>query len=548
MQGVIYTRVSSDEQVKGTSLEYQEESCRKYCQERGVEVLAVFREEGVSAKTADRTELLRALEYCRKHRGHVQAFVFAKVDRFARNTEDHFYVRKLLQEYGVTLHSVSEPIGNSPTEKFVETVLAASSEFDNAVRKQRCTDGMLARLRQGIWPWKPPTGYRCMQTRKRGEKKTRPDPPAPETFPLIQRALREYAKGVIHSQAELARLLDEWGLARARGRRTTPQFVDRMLGTYLNFYAGFLLNPWTGERHQGLQTPMITTDQFCRIRLIRSGQAKVMARDRSNPLFPLRRTVLCGSCNRPLTGSCSRGRTRTYPYYHCSNHDCRLYGKVVGKDALEAAFAHYLDTVTPAPSQLRVFEATVLDLLEEMRRRTLSRAEGSAKFLADLDAKRKRICEMREDGSYTRELFQERLAEVDKEIAVVRSCVGTSQDGEDLDATLLSRALQVIASLRNQWLQLPPALKPRFQKIVLPGGIPYERSRGFGTANLGCIIELNRPSRGQKSQLVDLLRGSWNQLIETLKELKELMSEIPSTVSAHHNKENEADKGVRLAA
>ena len=33
MQAIIYTRVSSDEQVKGTSLDFQEELCNKYCKE-----------------------------------------------------------------------------------------------------------------------------------------------------------------------------------------------------------------------------------------------------------------------------------------------------------------------------------------------------------------------------------------------------------------------------------------------------------------------------------------------------------------------------------
>ena len=59
MKGIIYTRVSSDEQIKGTSLDFQEEICRNYCKDRGIEVLAVFREEGASAKSADRKEFLK---------------------------------------------------------------------------------------------------------------------------------------------------------------------------------------------------------------------------------------------------------------------------------------------------------------------------------------------------------------------------------------------------------------------------------------------------------------------------------------------------------
>ena len=50
MKGVIYTRVSSGEQVKGTSLEHQEDDCRKYCHDKGITVVKVFREKGESAK------------------------------------------------------------------------------------------------------------------------------------------------------------------------------------------------------------------------------------------------------------------------------------------------------------------------------------------------------------------------------------------------------------------------------------------------------------------------------------------------------------------
>lgn len=50
MKGIIYTRVSSDEQVDGTSLASQDEFCRKYCEQKGIEVVAAFREEGQSAK------------------------------------------------------------------------------------------------------------------------------------------------------------------------------------------------------------------------------------------------------------------------------------------------------------------------------------------------------------------------------------------------------------------------------------------------------------------------------------------------------------------
>jgi len=533
MKGIIYTRVSSDEQVKGTSLEFQEDLCRKYCEQRGIEIAAVFREEGETAKDLslnNRKKFLEALEFCRKNKGQFQAFVVLRVDRFARNTEDHFAVRKILMNYGTTLHSVTEPIGNKPAEKFIETVLAGAAEYDNAIRKQRCTDGMLARINQGIYPWKPPMGYKCLHFKKRGEKKTEPDPPDEQVFPLIQKALKEYAKG-FYSQTELAKLLDKWGLKTIRGRKTTAQTIDYILGKYLKFYAGIIANPWTGEEKEGLHKPMITKEEMYKIQLIRSGKGKSFVKhDRYNPLFPLRRTVICGFCKRPLTGSSPRGNGGRYSYYHCLNKDCPAYGKGIPKDVLEKEFLEYLRRITPKENFFEVFKETVLDLWQEKGKSFELEAQRYEKQLKMLQAKRKRIFEMREEGSYTKEEFLERKQEVENEIAMVKLSLSQSQiESFDIEG-VLNYAINFIRNLGRQWLDLSPQLRSRFQKLVFPEGIFYKKGFGFWNQKLGCIYAINQHFNGQKSSLVPLLRFNWNQIMEELKEWQELQR-VPTDAS-----------------
>jgi site-specific DNA recombinase len=530
MRGIIYTRVSSDEQVKGTSLRFQEDVCRKYCQEHGIEVVRVFSEEGESAKTADRTELLKALEYCRKNKGTLAAFVVAKVDRFARNTEDHFSVRKLLLEYGLTLHSVTEPIGNSPTEKFVETVLAASAEFDNAVRKQRCTDGMIARLSQGLWPWKPPTGYKCAQHKKRGEKKTVPDKPDERIFPIIQTTLREYATGTIRSQAEMARLLDQKGLYKYRRMRTRPQFVDRLLNDYLKFYAGILVNPWTGEEHQGQHQAMITTDVLLQIQLVRSGRLSTplgKKHNRFNPQFPLRRTVLCGSCSRQLTGGMSRGKSRLYAYYSCFNAECGMYKKGVRKDVLEKEFFDWLDTIILKATFMAALKASVLSDWEKKGAEYETEAKKTSHELAALEKRRQRIYDLREEGTYTKEVFRERIETVENQIALVRIAAKEAPlDQLDVEAAL-AYAEQFGRSVKRLWIDVSPELRPRFQRLVLPEGIGYVRNEGFRTPTLGLIFEMNRTSIADLSPVVDPAGNSLNSLVPYLRELLALKEILP---------------------
>jgi DNA invertase Pin-like site-specific DNA recombinase len=502
---VIYIRVSSAEQVEGTSLDDQETRCRRYCEEQGYEVLAIFREEGESAKSADRKKLLEAMEFCRKHKNTISAFVVWKVDRFARNTEDHFAVRKILLDYGTTLLSVTETIGNSPSEKLLETILAATSEFDNSIRKQRCTNGMIARIQQGIWPWKPPVGYACANHKKHGEKKTEPDKPNQEVFPLIQKVLKGFARQ-IYTQSDMARALAKTDFERLTGTRPTPQLAERLLNNHLAFYAGWLPNPWPdegGSLIRGKHQPMITDEEMETIRLIRSGRTINVVRNRNNPQFPLRRLLKCPSCGRCLTGSSPKGRKAYHAYYHCFNKECTLKNKMVRKEDVEKAFLVLLRHVTPTERFLKYFNHVVLtrwnSKIDELR----ADAKKHEDAIQEFAIRRKNVFEMREIGIYTQEQFTERLAEVENHIAVEKVMLSETRiDQYDIEAGA-EYCKQAIRDVVRQWLDLTPTLRTRFQKVVFPEGIAYDRKDGFGTVKLGRIYELYRQHPTPNSSLVD---------------------------------------------
>ncbi len=93
---VIYVRVSTKEQTENLSLSTQLKACEEYVRQ-GVEVLARFREEGESAKTIDRTELQKLLQFCRNNKGAVQFVVVFNLTRFARDKYDHFALRAHLK-------------------------------------------------------------------------------------------------------------------------------------------------------------------------------------------------------------------------------------------------------------------------------------------------------------------------------------------------------------------------------------------------------------------------------------------------------------------
>ena len=516
MKGIIYTRVSSDEQIKGTSLEFQEECCRNYCRNKNIEVVKIFSDKGESAKdlsSKNRKQFLEAIEFCRKNKSLIQAFVILRLDRFARNTLDHLTISKLLSDYGVTLHSVTEPISDGPSGKLIETILASTAEYDNAIRSQRSVGGMQTKINQGIYPWKPPVGYKCAQNKKHGEKKIQPDKPDEQAFPIVQKGLQMYAQELC-TLTDLVSLLDKWGLKSLRGgRKTTVQLVDKMLGKYLKFYAGVIHNPWTGEDVDGLHKPMITKEEMFQIQMIRQGKLRKIKHLKKNQDFPLRRAVLCACCSTPLTGSAPRGNGGRYYYYHCQNKYCSMYGKSIPKTELEVKFNDKLIEITPNDKFLALFRATVLDLWQENGKILEIDAKKYEKQLAALEAKKKRDYEMREDGSYTKEEFLERKREIENDIISVQISANEANVKKfDVEAAL-EYAIDFIGNLKNQWTNMALSLKyaqfqPRFQKLIFPKGISYQRDGKFGTTELGVIFKLNQHFLGadfsQNSTLVPL--------------------------------------------
>lgn len=518
MQGVIYTRVSSDEQVKGMSLGFQRDDCERYALDKGIVVAMLFEERGESAKFADRPELVKLLDYCKKNKGRINSLIVWKLDRLSRNQMDYYFIKRTLLGYGIALHSATEPSIEDPSSiagKVFETFSALQAEIDNSVRRDRTMRGMAAKIASGIFPWKPPLGYYSAQNRLKGLKKMEPDEPDAQRFPLIKRLFRTCLEERIVSSIALAYLANNWGLRTNAGGRIYPQSIDRILEN--RFYAGILINPWTKEEVQGKHEPVIATDDFFKVQMLRGRKVPRAPdiRKSEHPDFPLRRTVLCGSCTGPLTGSWSRGNGGRYPYYHCGTKLCVMYGKGIKKRDLEVAFVKKLAAVSPRRKTIDVLKHAVLETVEEDRRSFEDAARRNARQRQELEERIERLISMKERELLTDEEFLDRKQGLRNAIATLP--VGRQNAiGDRSVEQALEYAGRFIADLPQEWLGMEPQLRRRFEKAVFPEGIVYVRGEGFGTARLGPIFELTNASHGSKTRLVDLVKENWNQILDEL--------------------------------
>ncbi len=476
---VIYTRVSTAEQAENKkSLDLQEISCKDFAARQDFEVDRVFREEGESAKTADRTKLLEMLRYCQQNKGRIKYVLVYKVDRFARRAEDHLALKAMLMKLEIQVLSATEPIENSNTGRLMETILAGFAEFDNGVRSERSGNGMRARLEEGGWVHIAPTGWRNLKD----ELKRPTIEPDEDTAPKVRRLLREFLKGK-YTQMEAVQLARKYGLRNKSGDKPIAQnTVHNILRNPLN--AGMVHGKQLKEARKGLhwEYRFIEPVDYQKIQDILSGkkQAYVPAA-RAKPFWALRQFMRCGKCRHSLTGSVSRGRSKQYAYYHCT----RCKGNVrKSREEAHAEFEAKLESITPSDDLLQLFKQIVIRRWNEEFKEVHQKRRQVDDELNQWEARRQTILDKNFDGVIDDETTAEQLQRVSIKKAELRMVRSELYEGEIEKETIVDYAVGFTANVSRLWRVAEVEDRQRFQKMVFPEGIPYIFGEGFGTAKI----------------------------------------------------------------
>ena len=467
--------------MQGTSLQSQQTACEEYAQRNNIEVEEIFIERGESATAANRTEFLKALEHCSKGKD-TGAFIVWKLDRFARNTTDHFTVRAMLSKYNTTLHSVTEPITDDPQGQLMETMLAGFAQFENEIRKQRCTGGMRGSLKKGLYIWDSKFGYK--RPKKLTKRVTEPDVFDEPRASLLRKGMFLYAEGLT-SISELEELSKEWGLFSRTGKPMFKQKWSEVLED--KYYAGILTDPWSGEEYKGAHTALITIDTYNRIQQVKKRYGKnKQERLKKNSNFPLKTFVRCYKCENFLTGSSPKGRKEHYAYYHCNKKGCSNY---IPKQELETAFVEYLKAVTPIPEYIELFERSVMQVWQIRKQEVISEGSNYDERISMLRTRLAHLTEMRIEGDIDKEAYREKRSALEIQIASFQVSKNESDIAKlDLEARL-EYARNNISNLSRLWQDVNLTQRVKLQRAVLPNGIIYDKTKGrFGTAFLSYLF------------------------------------------------------------
>ena len=194
--------------------------------------------------------------------------------------------------------------------------------------------------------------------------------------------------------------------------------------------------------------------------------------------FPLRRFLRCAKCQRPVSGSWSRGRSARYGYYHCP----KCSGIRARREDVESLFLAHLERLKPDPDYLRLFRAIVLDVWRTEQARTRQIENLRSERAAEL---RRKLGLLEEAFIYARSIdfgtYERQRDKIQEDLAVADLELHEAQiDSIDVEG-VLGFAEHLIANAARAWMEANLEQRQQIQSAIFPEGLPFD-GREFGTA------------------------------------------------------------------
>jgi site-specific DNA recombinase len=156
-----YSRVSSGQQREEKTIEIQETEIKKYASKKGLQLVKIIRDDGVSGTLAQRPGLAELFSELEKH-DDIEGVLIHKLDRLARDLDVQGYLITELKKRNKYLISIQEPDLDSknPIRRAFMQILSVVAELEKAFIMMRLTAGRIRKAKQGGYPGGlPALGY-----------------------------------------------------------------------------------------------------------------------------------------------------------------------------------------------------------------------------------------------------------------------------------------------------------------------------------------------------------------------------------------------------
>ena len=389
-----YTRVSTQRQSDGASLDAQKDAITGFASQNNLEITKWFEETETASKTGRPVfgQMVSALQ-----RGQADGLIIHKIDRSARNFSDWARLDELAR-LGISVFFAADSLdfASRGGRLLADIQMALAADYSRNLSLE-VKKGIYGRAKQGVYPFRAPLGY--LDTGGGNPKAL-----DPLKAPLVKVLFRLYLTG----EYSIRSLTAEMQIRGLKGFGDRP-VVLRNVETILRnpFYCGQM--KIGGQLYPGRHEPLITTAEYRKIQRIkenRYGKKQTL----HGMLF--RGLIHCARCNQVLTGE----RQKAHIYYRCHTPGCPE--RTIREDRLDAALGKKFERLSlsdasrdRAATAIRQYLAGAgqSDLQKNLRLR-----------ISDARSRQDRLTDLLVDGNIDKPAYEVRKQNIEFELGQLR--------------------------------------------------------------------------------------------------------------------------------
>ena len=450
---VSYLRVSTRGQAErgggadeGFSIPAQREANKRKALSMGAIVGKEFVDRGASAKSADRPELQKMLEYVKENADRVDYVIVHKVDRLARNRGVDIDIMRVLREYGVQLVSASESIDDTPAGMLLHGIMSSIAEFYSQNLATEVKKGMTEKAQRGGTISRAPLGYKNIHRVDEKGREERTVIIDEERAPLIKLAFEEYATGN-WTVEDLAEHLAACGLTTRATPHVPSAPIDRkaLYKVLANrYYTGVL--SFKGVEYPGIHPALVSNETWQQVQDVLASHVNG-ERTREHPHF-LKGSLYCRNCGSRMIINYTKSRSGVrYPYFVCIGRhnkvtDCKQKAVLISE--VERQVEQIYDRYSVPPAVREYLENFLQGSIKTERQKYETELGGLRREKDKLERQRKKLLEAHYNDAIPLDLMKSEQQKIAKQLAAIDSEIKAHECAFESLSERLSEALELM--------------------------------------------------------------------------------------------------------
>ena len=483
-----WTRVSSEEQFKSNnSIDTQLDACHRYCENNNKDVKYDFGGTFESAKKAG-DKFLDMIGIVLND-PEIDTIVVYDYDRFSRNMTEGLTYKGQLNRSGITIIAVNQPVDKSNLlAEHIEAILLIVADIDNAMRRHKCYEGMVACINRGEWYGRPPLGYNSKKVNKEHQLTINDD------GRILKNAWEWIANEPDITQAKVVERL------RARGLDIKKQRLSECLRN--PFYCGRLEHKFlNGNVIKGKQEKLISEALFDRVQQILDGNHGGYEQAAITPQFPLKGHIYYNG--HMLTGYTVK--KKNLDYYKYSGKD----GSVnVSAKELHAKYSELLDRFNVPMELIPTLVEVLKQKFAEKENTQEDDINAVKKHLATINTYIKTAKKNFAIGKVDEDAYSSAIADLEAEKRATEAELEKISVNLSNLASYIEDTIRIACNLSSYWNMGDFETSQKIQKMVFPNGVRWDKENrayltDFGNSFFDLMFSISSAYKNEIAQKTD---------------------------------------------